>query len=208
MLIIMGLIALLVGVGLWRRQAERRRPLPCPSWLSWLLENPYMQTVAGSSVILKRIDLAPGMRVLDVGCGPGRIAIPVAKAVGTSGQVVALDIQPAMLRKLEKRIAANGITNIQTVLGAIGQGVLEQNAFDRALLVTVLGEITDQEAALREIYRALKAGGILSVTEVIPDPDYQSRRTVKRLCQAAGFQLDSVHGSWLAFTMNFVKPHS
>ena len=102
----------------------RRRSLPHPSWLSWLLENPYMDAVTGSSLILKRIKLTPGMRVLDVGCGPGRMAIPAAKKVGPEGKVVALDIQMPMLEKVKKRAEASGLSNIQTVLGGIGQGVL------------------------------------------------------------------------------------
>ena len=200
------LAALLVAIGLWWRWAVRRQALPCPSWLSWLLENPYMNSVASSSLILDRAGLAPGMRVLDVGSGPGRIAIPAARRVGPTGQVVALDIQPAMLQRLEERGAAEGLKNIQTILGEISQGPLEPDTFDRALLVTVLGEIPDREAALRKIHGALKPGGILSVTEVIPDPHYQSQDTVLRLAEAAGYRLEGTSGNWLAFTMNFVKP--
>ena len=205
MLVILALIALLLGVSLWWRHAVRRRLLPHPSWLSWLLENPYMDAVTGSSLILKRIKLAPGMRVLDVGCGPGRMAIPAAKKVGPEGKVVALDIQMPMLEKLKKRAEASGLSNIQTVLGGIGQGVLQPDSFDLALLITVLGEVPDREAALREIYAVLKPSGILSITEAIPDPHYQSRRTVRRLAEAVGFSLDSHRGSWLTFTMNFIK---
>jgi ubiquinone/menaquinone biosynthesis C-methylase UbiE len=67
------------------------------------------------------------------------------------------------------------LTNIRTVLGAVGQGLLEHDAFDRPVMVTVLGEVANREAALREVYQALKPAGILSVTEMIIDPDYQSR---------------------------------
>ena len=61
------------------------------------------------------------------------------------------------------------------------------NNFDRALLVTVLGEIPDRDAALRAIFDALKPGGILSITEILRDPHYQRRTTVLRL--AAGGRL-------------------
>ena len=202
------LIALPIGFGLWWRVASRHHLLPCPSWLSWVLESPYMEAVASSAVTLERLNLVSGMRVLDVGCGSGRIAVPAAARVGPNGQIVALDLQSAMLKKLEERATVVNLTNIQTVLAKIGQGVLEDNAFDRALLVQVLGEIPNRKAALKEIHAALKPGGILSVTEVIPDPHYQSRSTVRRLAEAAGFHLVRHHGSWLAFTMNFVKPYS
>jgi ubiquinone/menaquinone biosynthesis C-methylase UbiE len=162
--------------------------------------------MAGSALLLDRLNLHQGMRVLDVGSGPGRLSIPAAQRVGPDGKVVALDIQPAMLDKLKKRAEAKNLGNIQPALGGIGEGLLEENAFDRALLVTVLGEITDRKAALEEIYSALKPGGILSVTEIIPDPHYQSRNTVLSLAESAGFRLQRQYGGWLAFTMNFEKP--
>lgn len=157
---------------------------------------------------LDRLDLSPGMRVIDVGCGPGRLTIPVAKALEPDGEVVALDIQEGMLERIRKRSDAAGLRNIQPIRGGIGQVEIESNSFDRALLVTVLGEIPDREAALREIYRILKPGGVLSITEIFPDPHYQTRSTVRTLCEAAGFQLAKEFGHVLAFTMNFVKPNS
>ena len=199
------LLAVLVIVNLWWRTAVRSRSLPCPSWLAWLLENPYVEALGGSSMILTRLGLAPGMKMLDVGCGPGRIAIPAAELVGHEGEVVALDIQPAMLKMLEARAVARGLSNLHMVLGGIGQGLLASNTFDRAILVTVLGEIPDRHAALREIFAALKSGGILSVTEIFPDPHYQSRNTVMRLAKAAGFHFKQRYGHWWAFTMNFEK---
>lgn len=200
------LITLLLVIGLWWRGAVRLRFLPCPPWLSSFLENPYMDAVAGSSLIVDRLNLAPAMKILDVGCGVGRITIPAAEKVLPNGEVVALDGQPAMLKEVEKRIAAKNLTNVRTLFSRIDQSELEQNTFDRALLVTVLGEIPDREAALQHISAALKPGGLLSITEVIPDPHYQFYGTVRRLAEAAGFQFDRYYGNWLAFTVNFIKP--
>src|SRR5262245_58308162 len=162
-----GLVAVLLGVLLWWRYAARRRALPCPAWLAWLLTDSWAGGGgAGSARILERLDLAPGMQVLDVVCGPGRVSIPAARRVAPGGQVLALDVQPAMLKKLEARAAAQGVANIRAVEGAVEGAALEPDRFDRALMVAVLGEIPDQEAALRRIFAALKPGGILSVTEV------------------------------------------
>jgi len=197
--------AALVAAGLFWRHAARRRPLPCPAWLIPLLENPYMEWQAGSRVLLERAAVQPGMWVLDVGAGPGRLALPAAERVGPAGRVVALDLQPAMLRRLERRVAERGLTNLDTILAGAGEGRLPSAAFDRALLVTVLGEIRDKAAALREIHGALKPGGLLSVTEVLPDPHYQSRAAVRRMAEAAGFRVGDAHGTWVAFTLNLVK---
>ena len=185
---------------------RRKKALPCPSWLSFLLENPYMESLSGSSVLIERIDLRENMRVLDVGCGPGRLTIPFAKHVGAGGEVVALDIQEKMLRKLSERVKDKNLANVRFISGGAGEGILqEQNYFDRAILVTVLGEIPDKKSALKEIHKALKPAGILSVTEVLPDPDFQRQGKVMRLATEAGFTFDKKYCNKLAFTMNFTK---
>jgi SAM-dependent methyltransferase len=194
----------LVSIGLLWRVLARRWSLPCPPALSWLLENPLTEGVAGKQLI-ERLDLRPGMRVLDVGCGPGRLTIPVARAVGPTGHVVAIDIQPEMLRRAQAKAAAAGLGNIEFHLADVTTGRLEQEGYERALLVTVLGEIPDRARALRAIFRALKPGGLLSVTEVIPDPHYQSRRTVGRLAQDTGFTETASFETWLAFTINLAR---
>ena len=199
------LIASISAISLWWRLAAMRRSLPCPAWLGWLLENPYMEAVASAATILNQLDLEAGMSVLDIGCGPGRLTIPAARRVGSTGTVVALDIQPAMLHKLEERLSQHQITNVQTILGGIGQNLLPPSSFDRAILVTVLGEIPEQSPALQEIYDVLKPNGLLSVTEVIPDPHYQSQKTVRRLAERSGFRLTQTYSNALAFTMHFRK---
>ena len=69
--------------------------------------------VAGSRLLFDRIDLQPGMKLLDVGCGPGRLSIPAAERVGPDGRVVALDVQEKMLSRLQDRIQKLGLENIQ-----------------------------------------------------------------------------------------------
>jgi ubiquinone/menaquinone biosynthesis C-methylase UbiE len=199
------LIALLVAVHLVWRYAARRRSLPCPVWLSWLLTNP-LRPAGGSAAILNRLDLQPGMRVLDVGCGPGRVSIPAAQRVGPAGQVVALDLQAGMLDKLRQRAAARGVANIQTILGPIESAALEADSCDRALLVCVLGEVPDRAAALRQVFAALRRGGLLSITETLTDPHYQRVATVLRLADAAGFARGEYYKSCLGYTLHLVKP--
>jgi ubiquinone/menaquinone biosynthesis C-methylase UbiE len=201
-LVVSGLLAGALG---WRA-AARRRSLPCPAWLAWVLENPYTNAVASNATILDRLELAAGMRVLDAGCGPGRLTVSAAERVGPAGEVVALDVQEAMLRRVRAAVAERGLANVRTVQGSLESAMLGARDFDRALLVTVLGEVPDREGAMRALYAALRPGGLLSVTEMLPDPHYQGRRTVHRLAEAAGFRLDRAHGTWLAFTMNFRKP--
>jgi cyclopropane fatty-acyl-phospholipid synthase-like methyltransferase len=182
--------------------------LPCPVWLRWLVELDNPLTEANrSDVIIQRLELQPGMTVLDIGCGPGRLTIPVAEQVGPQGAVVAIDLQTGMLRRAQERAQAADLSNIRFVQARVGEGKLEAGLADRALLVTVLGEIPDREAALREVFAALKPGGMLSVTETIFDPHFQRRDMVLRLADAVGFREKAFFGNRMAFTLNLERPY-
>lgn len=199
-------IGIAVGLNIAWRFATRRWELPCPSWLIWFLENPITEAFASSRRILDRLDLKPGMRVLDIGAGPGRLSIPAALRVSPEGNVVALDIQGSMLSILEGRALRAGLRNVKTVHGRLEPGVLEEAAFDRALMVLVLGEIPNRDLALRVAYAALKPGGVLSVTEMLPDPHFQTQGMVKKLAEACGFQVGRVWGNTFAYTVHLLKP--
>jgi ubiquinone/menaquinone biosynthesis C-methylase UbiE len=204
---LLGLIGLIAVVAIIWRVASRGRSVPCPAWLGWMVEldNPFTKTNR-AAVIVERLDLRPGMAVLDAGCGPGRVAIPLARQVGQQGEVVAMDMQAGMLQRAREKARAADLTNIRFLEAGLGEGKLDRDRFDRSLLVTVLGEIPDREAALREILDALKPGGMLSVTEIIFDPHFQSRATVTRLARSAGFREKAFYGNRIAYTLNFEKP--
>jgi ubiquinone/menaquinone biosynthesis C-methylase UbiE len=119
---------------------------------------------------------------------------------------VALDVQPGMIERVEQRIRERGVANVRPRLAPLGAAGLERDHYDRVLLVTVLGEIPDRHAALAEIAAALKPGGVLSVTEVLPDPHYQTRRTIERLATGVGLEPSAHFSGAVAFTANFVKP--
>jgi ubiquinone/menaquinone biosynthesis C-methylase UbiE len=204
--IIFSILILIVVLTLGWRIISNRRSLPCPSWLSWMVEmdNPFTKTNR-ASVIIDLLDLQPGMKVLDAGCGPGRLAIPAAQAVGSQGKLTALDIQSGMLAHVQEKTHTAGLSNIRLMQAGLGEGKLEKATYDRAMLVTVLGEIPEQEAALKEIYETLKPGGILSVTEVIFDPHFQSRGSVQKVAGRVGFREIGFFGKRLAYTMHFEK---
>lgn len=192
---------------------ERRRPTPLSPRLFFLVENPLTGAFVGAPLLVGRLGLTPGMKVLDAGCGPGRLTVPLAKAVGPGGRVVALDCQPAMLGHLEGRLRAEGVKNVRPLLGELGEGALlgegapvgGEGGFDRAVLAMVLGEARDRAGALRELRGALRPGGVLSVTEIFGDPHRLAVRTVVKQAEAAGFRLVGRFGSFPAYTLNFMK---
>ena len=134
--IITGLVSLFVLVAVIWRLFSIRASIPCPAWLSWLVErdNPFFRNNR-ADVIIEHVALQPGMKVLDFGCGPGRLTIPLAKKVGPAGEVTALDIQPGMLQKVRARLDAEKLCNIRLFQAYPGEGRLECNYYDCARLL-------------------------------------------------------------------------
>lgn len=85
---------------------------------------------------------------------------------------------------------------------AVGTGSQVVVLVDRAWLAAVLGEIPDREAAMSEIFAVLRASGLLSVTDTVFDPRYQRREAVAELAAKAGFRVNEVFGSRVAYTMH------
>jgi len=205
-------VALVVAVSilavcvLWRLLSQRHT-LPCPSWLGRMVEsdNPFAPSNR-ADFVARSLGIAPGMRVLDAGCGPGRVTIPLAKAVGATGAVVAADIQQGMLDRVIQKARAAGLDNIATVRTGLGAGQLEPDTFDRAALCAVLGEIPDREAALSELFRCLKPGGVLAIAELIFDPHFQSQSSVRVLANSVGFVERGAHGNRIAYLLFMERP--
>lgn len=206
LLLVVALIATVILFFVGWRWASRVWSLPCPSVVGWALESSFYERITGTAKTLDRIGFKPGQRVLEVGPGPGRLLIPAARRVLPGGEVVGIDIQPGMIERLKERAKTAHITNLTAILGDATQPIVPEGSFDVAFLITTLGEIPDRAAALAQCFRALKSGGILSISEMLPDPHYQSKATVNRLAEAAGFKLQSVEGGVWLFTANFVKP--
>jgi 2-polyprenyl-3-methyl-5-hydroxy-6-metoxy-1,4-benzoquinol methylase len=205
--ILVGLICIVIVISIIWRFSSNRASVPCPSWLGWLVEldNPILKNNSAREII-SHLELQPGMKVLDFGCGPGRLTIPVAKLVGPSGTVTAFDIQSTMLERVRAKVVHENLENIEFIHGAAGEGKLGNNQYDRVLLVTVLGEIPDKKALLNEIADCLKSGGLLSVTEAIADPHFQTRKNVLDVATAAGLNEKGFFGNRISFTMILEKP--
>jgi ubiquinone/menaquinone biosynthesis C-methylase UbiE len=203
--ILLGIVAAFVVLNLAWRWASRMWSLPCPSLLAWSLENPILQRLNGTRTTLERLELRPGQKILEIGPGPGRLLIPAAQRILPDGEAVGIDIQPGMIARLKIRAEKAGVTNLKAILGDAAQLHVPEASFDLVFLCTALGEIPDRAAALAQCYRALKPGGVLSITEMLGDPHYQSRSLVKQLATAAGFRLQSLQGGWRLYTANFVK---
>jgi ubiquinone/menaquinone biosynthesis C-methylase UbiE len=203
-------LSLLVGLALvwfgWRRYS-RRTLLPCPSEFSWLVEveNPLARATR-SEQIVRRLALPAGARVADIGCGPGRVTLPLARAVGEKGEVFALDLQPEMLAKVAEKAARENLPQVRLVPSDAREQHLPREALDAAVMVMALGEVPAPERALAEVFRALKPGGRLLVAESVFDPHYIRAARLRAMAAAAGFEESSHTGNRFAYNIVFGKP--
>jgi SAM-dependent methyltransferase len=172
-------------------------PVPMPYFMRWVLHLPRgPQSPAGLARVLQP---RSGERILEVGPGVGVHALPVASALLPDGILDVLDVQQEMLDELARRADARGLTNVVPRRGDAGKLPYLDRSFDGAYLISVLGEIPDPVAALRELRRVLKPDGRLVVGEVVVDPDFVSLRALDELSRKAGFRLERSAGPRLAY---------
>ncbi len=206
--IIAVLVLLFVAVHFGWRYASRRWTLPCPTAFSAAVDGRLVDAIAGTQITLDRMGIGPGMTVVEIGPGPGRLLLPAARRVLPGGKAIGVELQQGMLNKIRRKLVLSNPGNIELILADATQPVLPRESADLIFLCTVLGEIPDRTTALRNCFDALKTGGRLSITEIVFDPHYQSRAKVAELTRGVGFEPEEVTGNWRRYTANFRKPQA
>jgi ubiquinone/menaquinone biosynthesis C-methylase UbiE len=126
-----------------------------------------------------------GARLVEWGCGPGRVTIPLAKLVGPSGTVLAVDIQPLALEIVGRKAARAGLDNVETLLFASHPAPISTASADVVVLIDTFHAVTDREELLSDIARILKPSGALFM-----DPGHMDLQKACSLVQASGlFQI-------------------
>ena len=180
--------------------------IPTPAIATLIIDNPIRRRfIQKPETVAERMHLKPGMTVVEMGPGKGSYTIEVAKRVLPEGKVYAVDIQEAVVQRLEKRVEREGATNVFPKVDNAYDLSFEDGSVDRVFAIACLPEIPEPVKALREIYRILKDNGIVSLSELFPDPDYPRRKTEIRWAEEAGFELDEMFGNWFIYQLNFRK---
>jgi ubiquinone/menaquinone biosynthesis C-methylase UbiE len=109
--------------------------------------------------------LRSGMRILDVGCGPGTITLGLAEAVAP-GEVVGVDLQQSLVERARVLAAERGIANVRFERADAYELPFRDGAFDAALAHRVLMHLADPVRGLREVRRVLRHGGVLGLCDV------------------------------------------
>ena len=150
--------------------------------------------------MLDAIGLSNGMRVADIGSGLGYYTWRLATRVGPGGNVVAVDVQQAMLDQTAAEAKRRNVTNVEFVLGAAGDPRLAAGSFDLIFAANSYHEFADPDAMLQAIHRALRPGGRLVIVEYAREargvPISQMHRMslddLRSEIEPAGFRLERI----------------
>jgi ubiquinone/menaquinone biosynthesis C-methylase UbiE len=184
--------ALAVGaVALW----WRKNPSACPYSQRFWVEAPH--PLITRDRLRQILEPQPGERVLEIGPGTGYYTLDLAGWVGEHGAIEIFDIQQEMLDHTIRRARERGLENVNPTRGDAQDLGWDDDGFDAAILITVLGEIPDQRAALRELRRVVKPGGRIVVGELFGDPHMVTRTALHRRATASGLRVESQLGGRL-----------
>jgi SAM-dependent methyltransferase len=198
--LLLGAGAAVAGAALW----WRRNPSACPYGQRFWIEAPH--PLITRQRLRQILDPREGERILEVGPGTGYYTLDVAEWVKPEGTVEILDLQQEMLDHTMRAAAERGLANITPTRADATAMPYEDDSFDAAFLVTVLGEIPDQEAALRELARVLRPGGRLVVGEVVGDPHYVRLGPMRLRAGGAGLVYERRAGRAPGYFARFTKP--
>ena len=184
-----------LGAALW----WRTHPSACPYSQRFWVEAPH--PFITRERLREILEPLPGERLLEVGPGTGYYSLPVADWLAPEGRLDVLDVQQEMLDHTLRRAQEHGIENITPARADARELPYPDDGFDGAYLVTVLGEIPDQDAALRELRRVVKPGGRIVVGELFGDPHMVTHSALAKRASAAGLSVErKLGGSLWHFT--------
>ena len=176
-----------------------------PHQLSFLINNPIRRLLISPKRFADRLPLKPTSRVLEVGPGSGYFSVEVARRV-PEGHLELLDLQPEMLAKARSHVQSAGLRNVGFTEGDATALPFPDADFDIAFLVAVIGEVPDEAASLKSLYRVLCPGGVLMFHEHLPDPDITPLPRLRKIVEGQGFSFIGSWGHRWNYSASFQKP--
>lgn len=166
-----------------------------PGGAPWL-ERSERETEERPQLVLDALEIKPGQTIADLGAGSGYYSFRIAPLVGERGVVLAIDVEPRMLRIVSERARREGVKNITTVLGTPSDPNLEPNSVDLLFMVDVYHELAFPFEVMTKVREALKPGGRVALIEyraedpkvMIKPVHKMSERQIIRELTAAGFR--------------------
>lgn len=192
--------AAVLAAALW----WRKNPSACPYGQRFWVEAPH--PLITRERLFEALAPLQGESLLEVGPGTGYYSLDAAEWVGPDGTLAAFDLQQQMLDHTMARAAERGIGNIRPTQGDARTLPYGPSSFHGAFLVTTLGEIPDQAAAIRELARVVRPGGRIVVGELMGDPHWVSPKSIQALAESANLKVERRLGPWFGSFTVLHKP--
>jgi ubiquinone/menaquinone biosynthesis C-methylase UbiE len=169
---------------------------PAEAWIA-TLENPARLAGLKIDEVVAKLRLRPGSLVADIGAGAGAFEGALSAAVGPTGTVYAVDIEPGLVAHIADRAKTLGLSNVRGVVGKYTDPAIPATNIDAALIYDVLHHIKDREIYLKTLAGYLAPGGRIAVVDFVPgkgghakDAEQQiSREQADAWMAAAGLKL-------------------
>ncbi len=148
----------------------------------------------GLEPLIAPAEIGEGHTVVDYGCGPGHLSVELARRVGPSGAVRALDINREFLERTRARAKREGLADrVSTELVEKERLPIPDRSVDRVLCKNVLEYVDDPAATIREFHRVLRPGGLAHVSDsdwgtFVVEPLEEERLTAVMNAAAVAFQ--------------------
>lgn len=150
--------------------------------IDWL-ERPEREVEENTSLLIKNLNLKPGMHIADIGAGSGYYTRLLSKRIG-NGKVYAVDVEPQMISYLNERIKEEKLANIVTVQGSETAVSLPPSTIDMMLLVDVYHEFSFPYEMGLSMFNALKPNGKLVLVEFRSEDNNVPIKTIHKMSEA------------------------
>jgi len=155
--------------------------------------------------LVEQMPLAPGARVLDIATGKGAVLLPAARRVGSEGHVIGIDLSGAILQETEHIAHAEGLTNAEFRKMDAEHLLFPDKSFDAVTCAFAIFFFPDVDAALSEMYRVLKPGGSLAITNFNKTPPPFNPGLPMLIQQSMAYQIKVQTTTQFAYTPQELK---
>jgi SAM-dependent methyltransferase len=165
--LMVGSVLLLTWIAYVGLAAEQLASRSTEEWIK-TLDAP--DRVAGLKVdaVIARLKISPGQTIADLGAGTGAFSVPMAKAVGATGKVYAVEIDRGLVDHVAKKAAAAGMPNLIAIAGKPEDPGLP-GSIDLLFMHDVLHHVADRPGYLKRVVRYLKPGGRFAIIDPTPE---------------------------------------
>lgn len=178
---------------------------PIPAFMVSLIDNPLRRRIQPPAEMPLRHGIEAGMTVLEIGPGNGTYTIETAQRIGKTGRLITLDIQPGVIKRVINRANTENVTGLDGLVADVHHLPFAADAFNAIYMIAVIGEIPNPEVSIHEFYRVISAKGTLAFSEILADPDYPLKKTLRKWAVQAGFTLSRKTGNFFSYSLQFTK---